>query len=278
MKLSIITINFNNIKGLKCTIASVLSQRWRDFEWIVVDGGSTDGSSELIEDNRSHLAFWCSEPDNGIFNAMNKGISHTNGEYLLFLNSGDYFSSSKSLQYVKPEKWTADIVGCDVFMGTGKRTTYYQAPRKVTYQRLVCMSLCHQSTFIRRTLLLENGYDETSKIGADWMFWFRAFIDNNCSYQNISVPVTIIDTTGVSIMANETRSKERWEFLLNYFSPSMLKKVKEQCNWDDELEYPAILNSERTILWIVRKVINKTYFSLINPLYTKFKCIKYKEW
>lgn len=273
-KISIITINYNNIGGLKRTVDSVLLQTWKDFEWIVIDGGSTDGSRELIEGISQHLSYWCSEHDRGIFHAMNKGIRQAKGDYILFLNSGDYFSSSKSLKHAKPETWFADIVGCDAFMGSGKKKTYYQAPRKVTYQRLVCMSLCHQSTFIRRILLTEKNYDETSKIGADWMWWFYAFVDNDFTYTNISVPITVMDTTGISITATEARKKERWNFLLNYFSPSMLKKVKEQCNWDDELEYQAVLNSEKVILKNVRKIINKIYFSLINPIYITYKLLR----
>ena len=276
MTLTIITINYNNIEGLKRTVNSVLQQTWKDFEWIIIDGSSTDGSRELIEGIGPHLSYWCSERDKGIFNAMNKGLIHAKSDYVLFLNSGDFFSSSRSLQYVKPHTWHADIIGCDAFMGTGNNPTYYQAPRKVTYQRLVCMSLCHQSTFIRRDLL-KDGYDETSKIGGDWMFWFNAFIDNDATYQNIPIPVTVMDTTGISITAAETRKEERWNFLLRYFSPTMLIRVKEQCNWDDELEYPAILNSERVILKVVRKFVNKTYFSLINPIYTKYKLYRFTK-
>ena len=74
MKLSIITINYNNKAGLQKTIDSVVAQTWRDFEWIIIDGGSTDGSKELIEQYQQHFAYWCSEPDKGVYNAMNKGI------------------------------------------------------------------------------------------------------------------------------------------------------------------------------------------------------------
>ena len=90
MILSIITINYNNSDGLQRTIESVLSQTWTDFEWIVIDGGSTDGSLDIIKKHASHFSFWCSEPDTGIYNAMNKGITHAKGEYLNFMNSGDW--------------------------------------------------------------------------------------------------------------------------------------------------------------------------------------------
>ena len=80
MKLSIITVNYNNREGLQRTIDSVVSQTFRDFEWIVIDGGSTDGSKELIKQYADHFSYWVSEPDKGIYNAMNKGILKATGE------------------------------------------------------------------------------------------------------------------------------------------------------------------------------------------------------
>ena len=92
MKLSIITVNLNNLEGLKKTYESVVSQTFTDYEWLVIDGGSTDGSREFIEQHQDKFAYWCSEPDKGIYNAMNKGIVRAKGEYLNFMNSGDYFA------------------------------------------------------------------------------------------------------------------------------------------------------------------------------------------
>ena len=82
MKLSIITINYNNCEGLKKTIESVVNQIWRDFEYIVIDGGSTDGSLDVIKEFSSYIDYWVSEPDKGIYNALNKGVVAANGEYL----------------------------------------------------------------------------------------------------------------------------------------------------------------------------------------------------
>src|SRR5690606_20733259 len=95
--LTIITINLNNLEGLKTTIESVLSQTWQEFEYIVIDGGSTDGGKEYIESQKTHLNYWVSEPDKGIYNAMNKGILKSSGKYLLFLNSGDHLYDNQSL-------------------------------------------------------------------------------------------------------------------------------------------------------------------------------------
>ena len=97
MKLSIITINYNNKAGLQKTIDSVICQTWRDFEWIVIDGGSADGSKELIEQYQQHFSYWCSERDDGVSSAMNKGICISSGDWIMILNSGDYLYSKDSL-------------------------------------------------------------------------------------------------------------------------------------------------------------------------------------
>ena len=87
MRISIITINYNNLNGLKNTIKSVLDQSFFDFEFIVIDGGSTDGSKGYIELNSAKINYWVSESDRGVYHAMNKGLSKVTGEFCLFLNS-----------------------------------------------------------------------------------------------------------------------------------------------------------------------------------------------
>ena len=89
MKLSIITINYNDAKGLRKTFDSIKNQTCHEFEYIVVDGGSSDGSQSVIEEYEQYISKWVSEPDNGIYNAMNKGAKMSTGDYMLFLNSGD---------------------------------------------------------------------------------------------------------------------------------------------------------------------------------------------
>ena len=100
MLLSIITINYNDKEGLARTMNSVLSQTYTDFEYIVIDGGSNDGSKTIIEQHQDQLGYWVSEPDSGIYNAMNKGIAKANGEYILFLNSGDVLIDDTIIKYV----------------------------------------------------------------------------------------------------------------------------------------------------------------------------------
>ena len=91
MKYSIITINYNHIEGLKRTIDSVISQTSSNYEYIIIDGGSTDGSVNIIKEYKEHLVYWISEKDNGVYHAMNKGVAQAQGDYCIFMNSGDCF-------------------------------------------------------------------------------------------------------------------------------------------------------------------------------------------
>src|SRR5574344_2490955 len=110
MKLSIITINYNNAEGLEKTIKSVINQTFTDYEYIIIDGGSTDGSTDIIKKYRENIDYWVSESDKGIYKAMNKGITYTHGEYLNFMNSGDCFHSSTVLNEVARNFNNTDII------------------------------------------------------------------------------------------------------------------------------------------------------------------------
>ena len=110
MKLSVITINFNNRDGLRKTIESVVNQTFKDFEYIIIDGGSTDGSVDVIKEYADRIDYWVSEPDKGIYNAMNKGIDVAKGEYCIFMNSGDCFYVNDVYENVFRELDGVDII------------------------------------------------------------------------------------------------------------------------------------------------------------------------
>ena len=111
MKLSVITVNFNHKEGLKNTINSVICQKdFDDYEFIVIDGGSTDGSKDVIVENSSRISYWVSEKDGGIYNGMNKGIKVAKGEYLIFMNSGDTFYNDHVLADVFYQNCEAEFI------------------------------------------------------------------------------------------------------------------------------------------------------------------------
>ena len=213
MKLSIITVNLNNREGLKKTIDSVISQTYRDFEWIIIDGGSTDGSKELIEEYADYLSYWVSEPDSGIYNAMNKGFLHSTGEYLLFLNSADCLFDNEVLSKVIPL-----LQGKDYYVGDEKMDNYY-VKQKLSTPEQICQiiataSLPHQSTFINRRIFKTYGsYREDKKLVSDWCQFLNSIILGDATIERIPVMVTILDTNGVSMNCLDAVQTEKQELL-----------------------------------------------------------------
>lgn len=197
-KLSIITINLNNKEGLQKTIDSVMSQTCKDFEWIVIDGGSDDGSRELIEKYDENINYWVSEPDKGIYNAMNKGIVKSNGEYLLFLNSGDYLYNEQVIDSVFNKIGLADFyVG---FQLQGKRIIKVNIDTTKNLIFTLCnYPLPHQSLFIKKNVFKKYGlYREDLKIFSDWVFSFQTLILGNSSIENLNFIVSVFDISGIS--------------------------------------------------------------------------------
>lgn len=195
MKVSIITVNLNNCNGLQKTIDSVVCQTYNDYDWIVVDGGSTDGSRELIEQYSSRFSYWISEQDTGVYCAMNKGINAAKGEYVIFMNSGDYFADSNVLSNV------ACDLDCDIVAGyikydkTGVET---KSPAYLTPRHLFRQNIPHQAEFIRRSLFKEiSMYSEDLRILSDFEFNVKAAMQDR-TYKVINQIVSIVEPDGIS--------------------------------------------------------------------------------
>ena len=209
MKLSIITVNLNNRDGLQKTIDSVVSQTFKDFEWIVIDGGSTDGSKELLEQYADHFAYWVSEPDKGIYNAMNKGIKVAKGEYLQFLNSGDWLCDETVLEQCFSYNISADIVyGNLFFVNSDGQKIKSNYPELLTFKYLFRHSIGHNASFIKRELFQKEQYDESKKIVSDWSFYLKRLLDGK-QFEFIDEIITCYDTTGISSTNEELLSRER---------------------------------------------------------------------
>ena len=273
-QVSIITICYNDIKGLKRTIPTVLSQTRKDFEWIIVDGASTDSSrdyiKEIAESYTDIRIIWSSEPDSGIFNAMNKGVAKASGEYCLFLNAGDIFCSKKSIERAYKRKWEADVISCDEFLiSEGKLWDYIQSPRALTFHRILRGYLPHQTTFIRRALLLEHPYREEYKIVADWAFWWETLIAGDSTYQHFDFPLAAFDLSGVSSTNKAGNRIERDAFLAQYFPDECVRnRVINECLLPETIEGDFLFNSERSLLSMIFITVRRIYAHIIQPLNT----------
>lgn len=252
MKYSIITINYNHKEGLKRTIESVVSQTNCDFEYIIIDGGSTDGSVDVIMEFDRHITYWVSEKDNGVYHAMNKGVDQAHGDYCIFMNSGDRFHSSHALESVK--EYQEDIV-------CGQVSTFPSGHHKptITLVDLLRISLPHQAMFIKRELLMRHPYDENYKILSDWKFCLETIIIENCSFRAIEDIIADYESGGISTNSNGLLPKERELVLKELFPPRILADYQRLTPVDDELLDQALLLTKTSG---VRKIV-KSLIGLI---------------
>lgn len=200
-KVSIITVNFNNAQGLYKTIRSVINQNCTDFEYIVIDGGSTDDSIKIIQDHSERINYWISEADRGIYHAMNKGILASSGAYLQFLNSGDWFTSDSVLKKVMESGFNEDILYGDInyeFDDGSIKAARIGNEEYITMAYFYRHMFPHQASFIKRELFSSEMYDETLKIIADWKFFIDRIVFKNCSIKKINFPVVNYDMSGIS--------------------------------------------------------------------------------
>lgn len=246
MLVSIITINYNNLEGLKKTYESIKKLKGDDFELIIVDGLSSDGSREFVlslPNSKSLIAI--SEKDSGIYNAMNKGVSLASGNYCIFMNSGDLFYDGDVLENIKSDLMEdKDIVSGIAYVNG--QVWYSPKEEDLSLTFFLKKSLSHQATFIKRSLLKTELYDEGYKIVSDSLFFFRTLILKKASYLTSSVYVCKCEDPGMSgnfeatskemkaaILANvPDRMKYDVEFILEYHNPAVLfvgkwlKKIK----------------------------------------------------
>jgi glycosyltransferase involved in cell wall biosynthesis len=257
--LSIITVNLNNLAGLEKTLKSVFRQTFSNYEYIVIDGASTDGSVDLIKENQDKFSYWSSEPDSGVYHAMNKGISHSAGEYLLFLNSGDFLESDTALEQVFNTNHPQDILTCGYKLAqNGKIVFTTIPPKQITFGYLYLSGINHQSSFIRRELFLKSGfYHEDFKYNSDIEFWFRTIILENASITGISTILTVYNLEGISSI--ESSKPEFQEELRKIFSHPLFEKfIPDYDTWKKD-------KAEMKVLYWARS--KKTLYTTLKLIY-----------
>lgn len=251
MTLSIITINLNNCNGLKRTIDSVISQTFKDFEWIVIDGGSTDGSKELIEQYADLFAFWVSEPDNGIYNAMNKGIAHAKGTYLQFLNSGDWLLDSNVLSGVFQSNHTSDILYGNAIVEINKNKYQRIYHKDLSLSYLINHPINHQASFYKRSLYNERLFDEQYLIISDYLFLIESAI-RGASFEYVDLMIVFSEGDGLSSSQMGIDDSRGLKKLL----PDIIQRDIDQLN--QIAKHESFINSHKSLklINIITKMIN----------------------
>lgn len=225
IKVSVITINLNDKNGLKRTFESVFSQDFQAVEYLVIDGGSTDGSKKLIEEKSEKINFWLSEKDAGVYEAMNKGIRNSSGEYLLFLNSGDYFSESGSISKLISDSRGEDLIYGNILVQESEKSWIKKYPESLDLKYFYFESLPHPACLISRRLFNQVGlYDTSLKIASDWKFFLLAVAKYKCRYKYVDREISTFCYDGISsnqtnekMLAGERKSTLKTHFYFYYF-------------------------------------------------------------
>lgn len=238
MKISVITINYNNEVGLLLTVKSVINQTYKNLEYIIIDGGSTDNSKQYIHQFEKDIKHWVSEPDNGIYHAMNKGIRVATGDYCLFLNSGDALCNDRTIENAISTGLTKDLVYGNLIFVNCKEKRHWIPPMELTFGLFYNSTIPHPSTFIRRGLFEKFGlFDENLTIVSDWKFFLLAICRENCSYKHIDLPVTEFNEDGIcSNPANFRTIENERELVLKHHFPAFIKEYKDYYHIKKELK------------------------------------------
>lgn len=251
MKLSIITVNYNDARGLERTIRSVISQSFKDFEFIIIDGGSTDASIDVIKKYENSIDYWVSEQDGGIYPGMNKGLRLAKGDYLNFMNGGDCYHSPDVLDVIFSLNSEADII-TGAHSENGQRNVGKDG---VTMLDLYKWAIDHQATFIRREVALRHPYDEKYRIVSDWKFFIEALVIDNCTFCYTDTIVVDVDMNGISNTNLKLDRQERESVLKELFPERVLKDYLLLSSiHPDLLEVSQRLNKSQTIMNIVLKI------------------------
>lgn len=265
IKISIISINYNNKEGLKKTVESIINQTYKNFEYIIIDGGSTDGSTDILEEYHEKINYAVSEPDSGIYNAMNKGIQVSKGDYLLFLNSGDCFVDQFVMEKVIPKlnDGLSIYYGNLIYSSNGIPTILNTPPDELSFYYFINYSLPHPASFIKRELYFKYfTYNESLKIISDWEFFIYVICKMNESYKHIDIVITDFDDAGISSMKENNsiliRERER-ELVFKKHFPLFINDITslEEIKSEVFLQYKLILSGKfrRKILKRVIKIL-----------------------
>ena len=268
MKLSIVTINYNNAEGLRKTMESVLAQTYTEIEYIIVDGASTDGSVDVIRELATRPTIkWVSEKDTGIYNAMNKGIRMATGEYIEILNSGDILFDANVTQRMierldqinsQNENPTGILYGNMIKVNAQGKVVGKSGYTEYSLRQFYSSTLNHDCAYIRRDLFEEYGlYDEQLKIVSDWKWYLQAIGLGKVKPEYVDIDVTIFDDGGISETNLTLRNAERRKVLEEVLPPAVL--------WDYDThacEMEQMKRLRRWKLYGLVYLIERTLFKL----------------
>ena len=270
--LTVITINYNNAIGLLKTIKSVIQQTYTDFEYVIIDGGSTDSSLAVIKDFETEVNYWVSEPDNGVYNAMNKGLKAAKGDFVFFLNSGDVlYDDNVIAKLLNTLSLDDDLVYGDVLLkhehNNWERLQVH--PEILPFSYFYKGTICQQACFFKKSLFDSIFYfNETYKIISDWEFLVYALYIKQVKYRKINLLISIYDMEGIS-STPELRyiSKQEREQVLSTFFPLFIDDYKRLTSYTSP-RFAQLQRIEKSVF--LRRIVS-VFFKFILFFFPKTK-------
>lgn len=271
MILSIITINYNNAEGLKKTLASVAAQSVTEFEHVVVDGASTDGSADIIREYAASASYpvrWVSEPDKGIYNAMNKGLRMASGEYVQVLNSGDIYASehvvadmTEAMRQCGEEvngKWPEFLYGNMIRRHPDGTIDGKSGRVEYSLRNYYTSTMNHDCCWIHRSLFERYGlYDENLKIVSDWKWFLSAIGLGHVKPVYVDIDVTIFDLTGISERNLQLRNEERRKVLEELVPPAILADYDKHAFDMAQMDKLRQHKWAYKLVWTLERILNR---------------------
>lgn len=261
MIVSIITVNYNNLSGLRKTLQSVISQSRKYYEWIVIDGGSTDGSKELLEEYSDRIDYWVSEKDHGIYEAMNKGIKVAKGDYLQFLNSGDSLADTDIIKRFCERSCSEDVIyGNAIIVDKDDyEIKRFHAPDFVKFSYFFGHALNHQATFFNKRCFENYLYNEKNRIASDIELYMHLMY-HHFSFKKWNEFVVRFDNSGVS----SQKAKDEFSGIVDRVLAKGIKAdYQEMIQFRDvdlAIMIKKIINSSRILRYMTRIVLYPIYW------------------
>lgn len=229
--ITVITVVYNKVQEIETTIRSVIAQNYPSIDYIIIDGGSTDGTIEIIKRYNDCISLWISEPDKGIYDAMNKGIIHAKGEWINFMNAGDCYKSNNILTQLS-SYLTANI---DILRGNIIRVYPHFKVKSVgvTVQNPGLIDLFnntfhHQATLIRISLFKKYGlYSLDYKLCSDWKFFFDCIVLHHINSKYVDITVALFKMDGASTNHSILYTKEQEKYLKTLYGEELFNLLQE---------------------------------------------------
>lgn len=270
VKLTIITINYNNNVGLIKTIESIINQTWFEFEFLIIDGGSTDESMETIRKYDKYISYWVSEKDKGVYDAMNKGIQLAKGTFVNFMNSGDYFYNNTILEEIhhKFKNNIGILYGDSFYFNEDGYDRIEKTPSKLSFSHFVNSGINHQASFIKRDLFFKYFmYNLEYKICSDWEFFIYVLCKKNEPYEHLQKTICYYDFSGISAVPENLHIyyQER-EIILEKHFPFFYEDFRDYNNLvDRRIKKVFRIKNNKILWWILKANISIFMFFLPKP-------------